>query len=184
MKKFIRMLASTILLTTLAGCVSTITATAQDNTISQTANNRIYQELKINNPSNIAVATQNNNVLIAGQVPTEELKTEITNLVQTIDGVKKVYNFLEVEPPVSMGTHLTDSWITTKIKTRFMADKNIDTSAIKIVTEDGTVFLIGDVTESGGKEAVLIAKSTDNVRQVVEIFEYIHLTESPEGNAQ
>ncbi len=175
-----------IILTALAAVILVSCATTsrffQDQDISRTANNNIYQQIKINSPSNIGVATYHGNVLITGQIPTAELKNQVTTVVSSIDGVKKVYNFLEVAPPASAGTHLTDSWITTKIKSEFIANKQIVPSDIKVVTEDGVVFLMGNVTASMGAAAIKIAKSTDNVREVVEIFQYIHFSNSPDTN--
>lgn len=162
----------------LSSCAST-SQFFQDQSISRTANNNIYHEITINAPSNIGVTTQNGNVLITGQIPSQALKDQITSVVSDIDGVQKVYNFLEVGPPVSAATHATDSWITAKIKTEFVANKQISPSSIKIVTEDGTVFLMGEVTPEMGTAAAKIAKSTDNVREVVEIFRYIHVTDTP-----
>ena len=162
----------------LSGCAST-SQFVQDQDISRTANNNIYQEIKIDGPSNVGVTTQNAYVLITGQVPSEDLKNQVTAIVNSIDGVKKVYNFLEIGPPVSLATHTTDSWVTTKIKMEFVANKQITPSDIKVVTEDGTVFLMGNVTPNMGAAAVKIARSTDNVREVVTAFEYINLTETP-----
>ncbi len=175
MKKLILTLTAAIMM--LAGCAST-SAFFQDQSISQTANNNIYQQVKIDGPSNIGVTTQNAYVLITGQIPSQELKNQVTDVVNSIDGVKKVYNFLEIGPPVSLATHTTDSWITTKIKSEFIANKQIIPSEIKVVTENGVVYLMGEVPQSMGAAAVKTARSTDNVREVVTAFEYVNLTET------
>ena len=176
MRRFSLILSATIVIA-LSGCAST-SALLQDQQINRTANNSIYQQLTIDKPSNVGISTQNGIVLITGQIPTEELKNQVSTLVNDLDGVKKVYNFLEVGPPVSAGVHLTDSWITTKIKSEFIANKQITPSAIKVVTEDGVVYLMGNVTPSMGAAAINIAKTTDNVREVVKIFQYTHLNET------
>ena len=157
-----------------------ISQNIHDSTIAHTANNRIYHQVKMNSPSNIAINSANGYVLLAGQVPSEKVKLEAGQVTARVEGVKKVYNFLEVQKPVSFKTHLSDTIISNEIKTRFITDKLIDPSAIDVYTENGVVFLQGNVTPQMSAEAAKVAGSIRGVTEVVKIFQYVHLSPTPE----
>lgn len=189
MKKLAALLFTSYLLT---GCTSTVMTGAsaaydrysisqsiEDRDISRTANNDIYNKITFNKPANIAIATRKGDVLLAGQVPSKKIRAAVSQLVARVGGVKKVYNFLEVKPAASVHTHLKDSWITTKIKSSYLTNKKIDPTGIKVTTEGGVVFLMGNVTPEMATEAVKVASNTKGVHEVVKIFQYIHLTPTP-----
>ena len=73
-----------------------------------------------------------------------------------------------------MSTRTYDTWLTTKIKTRLIANKEIDNSRIRVITEAKTVFLMGMVSRREAELVTDIARTTGGVRKVVRVFEYIN----------
>jgi osmotically-inducible protein OsmY len=128
------------------------------------------------NNSNISVSTFNNILVLTGQVPTQTLREQLTQVASKAAHVKEIYNLTTVNNPASTLTHVSDSWITTKIKSRLIAAAEIDPSQIKVITENGNVYLIGTVFPDQAEIATDIARETDGVGKVVRIFSYLQVT--------
>jgi len=126
--------------------------------------------------TNITIATFNDSVLLAGQVHSTWQKQELEKIVQKVAGDRTIYNYLEIANPSSALTHTSDSWITAKIKSQLMAINEIDVTQIKVVTENGTVYLMGIVPPDQAEIAVDVAKDTSGVQSVVKIFSYVRVS--------
>ncbi|MDO8954701.1 MAG: BON domain-containing protein [Gammaproteobacteria bacterium] len=121
--------------------------------------------------SNVEVTVYDGIVLLLGQVPTKTIRHSIAQQTSVINGVKLVYNQLTVGPSVSFGTYSNDAWITTKVKANMVG--TVDPLHFKVVTQRGVVYLMGQVTKVEGNLAATIARQTDGVDRVVEVFTYI-----------
>ena len=128
--------------------------------------------------TNIAIATFNGEVLLAGQAPTSWQRAEAERLIKQIPDVTKIYNLIIVSTPSSTLTRISDAWITAKVKAQMIASADVDATQIKVVTENGTVYLMGMLLPSEANAAVDIARSTDGVEQVVKMFTYLRISKS------
>src|SRR5690606_31879210 len=146
-----------------------------DNFTSMQAYRAIYLKTDKYKNTNISIATYNDTVLITGQTPEIGQKNEITQLVKNHANERKVYNFTEIASPSSVLTRTSDTWITSKIKAKMIATNNIDPTKIKVVTENGTVFLMGIVPKEDADTAVDIAQNTSGVQSIVKIFSYLEI---------
>lgn len=144
-----------------------------DNYTTMQAYRAIYLDTHMYKNTNISIATFNDSILITGQVPNPKHKKEIKALVKNISGKRTVYDFTETVNPSSTLTRASDSWITSKIKAQLIALNEVDPSQIKVVTENGTVFLMGIISHEQAEIAVDIAKDTSGVQNVVKIFSYL-----------
>jgi len=115
----------------------------------------------------------NRRVLLTGQAPTEEAKKAIEAAVKAIPEVAAVVNELAVGGNSSMSSRGSDSIITSNVKTRMVGNGKFSTNHVKVVTEDGVVYLMGMLTQAEGDAAVEIARSTAGVQRVVKAFEYV-----------
>ena len=134
-------------------------------------NNTIKNDSEFNN-SRVAVTVFHRIVLLTGQVPTEKLRKKAVTLIQSIPNIRRIYNSITISKPISLAKQTDDVWLTTQIKGRLIASKEIDPNAIKVVTENSVVYLIGIVTHPQANIAIQIARSTRVVRKVVIIFFY------------
>lgn len=148
-------------------------AILDDQSIEVKAKYAIFQNKDVYNQSNINVTSYNGFVLLSGETPNEALKQKATNLVKDIPKVRKVYNELAISGPSALTSRSSDSWITTKVKTQITRDENVDPFYVKVVTERGTVYLMGKVTKAEADRAVAVTRSVKGVLRVVKIFEYI-----------
>lgn len=123
--------------------------------------------------AHIVVVTYNGVVLLAGQVATEQLKESASGVAQRMRRVKRVHNELTVGGPISFFARSNDAWLTTKVKSRLIAAKEVTGTKIKVVTENGVVFLLGLVNRNQADMAVNAAKEVYGVQKIVKVFEYL-----------
>jgi osmotically-inducible protein OsmY len=122
-----------------------------------------------------AIATSYNGILLlSGEVPTQEIWASIGNLAKNTPKVRIVHNELAVGPNAPLEVRSNDTFITSKVKTRFLeASKEFSATHVKVVTQRGIVYLMGIVTRTEGDAAARVASTTSGVVRVVKLFEYI-----------
>jgi osmotically-inducible protein OsmY len=113
-------------------------------------------------------------ILLAGQVPNEELIQTASDALKPIVKVRSIHNELTVGPNTSIFAHSYDSWLTAKMNTRLSFTKDIDASHVKVVTENKVMYLLGLVTESEAEIITNAATEVDGLDRIVKIFEYIN----------
>jgi len=121
----------------------------------------------------VNVASFNRKVLLTGEVQDEQMKAAVEREITGIEGVKSVANELEIAGPSSFTSRASDSLITSKVAASFFDAKDLFANSFKVVTEHGTVFLMGRVTPREGDRAAEIASGISGVQRVVKVFEYI-----------
>lgn len=115
----------------------------------------------------------NRKVLLTGEVPDEQTKNDIDRLVRGVSGVQDVWNELQIAPPSSFQNRSNDAYITSKVKGRFVDGGKFRANLVKVVTEAGTVHLLGLVTRQEADAAIEIARTTAGVKKVVNVMEVI-----------
>lgn len=111
-------------------------------------------------------------VLLTGEVPDAGTRTEIEKIARATPEVRSVANETQVAGVSSFGGRTNDSYLTSKVKSRFVDSGSFSANHVKVVTEANVVYLMGIVTEAEAAEAVEIARTTGGVLKVVKIFEY------------
>jgi osmotically-inducible protein OsmY len=127
----------------------------------------------LDNNSHIVVTSFNGIVLLAGQTPRADLKQQAEQTASQVQKVKKVNNELQVIAPSSMLARSNDAWLTSKIKTEMLTDSAIPGSRIKVVTENGIVYLLGLLTQAEATRATNLVQGVSGVQKIVKLFEYI-----------
>ncbi|MFI8372936.1 BON domain-containing protein [Pseudomonas helleri] len=184
------LVALTLCLGLTAGCSSVLTATRdtpiEDDRGTRTFGSKIDDSLietkvavnvakanpDLDTGSHIVVTSYNGIVLLAGQTPRAELKAQAEQAAAAVQRVKKVNNELQVAPS-SLLARNNDAWLTTKIKTQMLTDSEIPGSRIKIVTENGIVYMLGLVTKQEATRATNLVQGVSGVQKIVKLFEYI-----------
>ncbi|WP_110948509.1 BON domain-containing protein [Pseudomonas bohemica] len=127
----------------------------------------------LDNASHIVVTSFNGVVLLAGQTPRADLKQLAEQTASQVQKVKKVNNELQVIEPSSLLARSNDAWLTSKIKTEMLTDSAIPGSRIKVVTENGIVYLLGLLTQAEANRATNLVQGVAGVQKIVKLFEYI-----------
>jgi osmotically-inducible protein OsmY len=123
--------------------------------------------------AHVNIASYNRKVLLTGEVPTAEDKQLVEQIVSRVDNVRAVVNELAVMGNTSLTQRSTDSLITGKVKASMVDAKDLFANAFKVVTERGTTYLMGRVSQREGDRATEIARGTSGVLKVVRIFETV-----------
>ena len=139
----------------------------EDKAIAQISD-RLKSDIHVN------VTSYNGIALLTGEVPTEATKTEVAQIIRSMPKVRTVQNELVVGPTTSLSARSNDTYITSKVKSRFVeATKKFQINHVKVVTERSVVYLMGIVKRDEGDAATDIARTTSGVERVVKVFEYI-----------
>ena len=184
------LLALTLCLS-ISGCTSVVNASRespiQDDRGTRTFGSKIDDSLietkvgvnvakanpDLDTQSHIVVTSFNGVVLLAGQTPRADLKAQAEQAAAAVQRVKTVHNELQVMQPSSLLARNNDAWLTTKIKTQMLTDASIPGSRIKVVTENGIVYLLGLLTKKEAAQATNLVQGVSGVQKIVKLFEYI-----------
>ena len=128
---------------------------------------------KYKSTAHVNVTSFNRHVLITGEAPNEEAKTDIAQIAASVPNVKAISNELAVSGSTGITARSGDSIITGDVKLRFLNSKVFRADHIKVITENGTVFLMGLVYHKEAEAATEIASTTSGVQRVVKVFEYL-----------
>lgn len=121
----------------------------------------------------VNVTSFNRNVLLTGETPDESTRKEVEKLAMSVENVLNVSNEIIVAPKSSLASRSNDTLITSKVKARFINNRVFQVNHIKVVTENGVVYLLGLVKRNEGEKATHIASTTESVTKVVKVFEYL-----------
>lgn len=183
-------LASCLVLFALPACVSVLDATTSgpinedpgerslghsldDSTIETVGAVNLRKADPALREAHISVISYNGVVLLVGQVPANENRDTAADVARQVRNVRQVHNELTVAGTISLLARTNDSWLTTKIKTKLLFSKDLPSSHIKVVTENGVVYMMGLVTHVQSDAAVDVARNSSGVQKVVRVFEYL-----------
>jgi len=154
----------------------TVGTFVDDEIIEVKATKRLFSDQEIFDNTHINVTSYNNIVLLSGEAPTAALNNKAYSLVSSIPKVRKIHNEIVVAAPSSLLTRSSDTWITAKVKTNLFQVKGVpgfDPTRIKIISENGTVFLMGIVTRAEADLVINASRTIKGVQRVVKLFEYL-----------
>lgn len=123
--------------------------------------------------SHINVHSYNKVVLLTGEVPSSELRTLAGDTARNYRGARQVHNEIQIQGATSMLARTNDAWLSTKVKSKLLAYRDIKGSRVKVITENGVVYLMGLVTRGEADRITNVASNTGGARKVVRVFEYI-----------
>ena len=187
LKVLVRAAAAVALLATLPGCFPLIAtgmgaavlvaddrrttgAMVDDETIENKALIRIQQR---HSEAHVNVTSFNRIVLITGEARNSEVRADIERIVREVENVRSVQNEMSVAMTSTMMLRGNDTVQTSKVKARFLEANKFRANHVKVVTENGIVYLMGMVKRQEAQDAADIARTTSGVQRVVRVFEYV-----------
>ena len=187
--KIQRLLVAALLLVMSTGCTSILVATTDENGMQENPGVRtagtivedesIETKVTVNMKSmepafRDAHFSHNGVVLMVGQVQSEALKIRAGQIAAEASvQVRRVHNELEVAGQTTLLSRTNDSWISTKVRTQMASNKDVPSGQIRVITENGVVYLMGMLSQAQGDRAALLARNIAGVSRVVKVFEYI-----------
>lgn len=164
-----------------AGCVSlrgddltlrTPGEVIEDERIERLARQRIKASDGRLATSNVNVQSYHGIVLLTGQVEDQALRAEAERLVAEVPKVRKTHNEIQVGGATNFVTRANDKLLAAKVGSRFIAREDVDLARIKVVAENGVIYLIGVVDRQQADAAAEAARTVFGVRKVVKVFDY------------
>lgn len=122
--------------------------------------------------SHINATAYNKLVLLTGEAPSDAAKADIEAMTRAVPNVRAIVNEIQVAGNASLPARANDSYITSKVKARFLDARRFNPIHVKVVTEAGTVHLLGIVKRKEADDATELARTTSGVQKVVRVFEY------------
>lgn len=179
MKTLIRFIATILalvpLLQSCAGLIAddrrTSATVLEDQTIELKIRDRIKE--KYEDKLHVSATCFNRFVLLTGEAPTDEIKKDLTIVALEVQNVRNVQNEVIVGGNASFTSRSSDALLISRIKGRLMQNERVSTNYVKVVTEDGTVYLMGLVTRAEAESAAQTAATTSGAQRVIKVFEYI-----------
>jgi osmotically-inducible protein OsmY len=182
-------LAALVAAVSLSGCVPLVVGAAVGGTALVATDRRSVGaqaddeaiELKISNIRNsrwgdtvhVNVTSYNGVVLLCGEAPEQGIKDTLAEITRTTDRVRRVHNEVVIGPDTPLTERTNDTYITSKVKARFVEQTAFSATHVKVVTERSVVYLMGLVRKDEGDAAGRVASTTSGVVRVVKLFEYI-----------
>jgi len=146
-------------------------AQVEDQAIELKAINRVREV--VGDRAHVSTTSYNRMVLLTGEVPNEADKAAVEQAVARIENVRSTVNDLVIAGNSSLTSRSNDTILTSKVKASFVDARDMLSNAFKVVTERGTVYLMGRVTEREAKRAAELARSVSGVQKVVRVFEVV-----------
>ncbi|HHV6650195.1 TPA: division/outer membrane stress-associated lipid-binding lipoprotein, partial [Haemophilus influenzae] len=144
-----------------------------DETLEFKVENAVEKDAQIKAEGRVNAVSYNGRVLLIGQVPNSDVKDTATALAKGVKGVNEVYNELTVSQKISFAQISKDSWLTTQVKSKMFVDGRVKATDVKVISENGEVFLLGNVTQSQANAAADIASKISGVKKVIKVFKYL-----------
>jgi osmotically-inducible protein OsmY len=147
----------------------------EDSSIELRIKNELGKDEKISDQAHINVTSYNAIVLLSGEAPSQSLSSRVGEIARRDKQVRRVHNEIQIAAPSSLMTRSSDSWITTKVKSSLvgLGIKGFDPSRVKVVSENGTVFLLGMVYHKEADAIVAQTQQVSGVQRIVKLFEYL-----------
>ena len=120
-----------------------------------------------------SVTSYNRQVLLTGEVPNLQDKQLVEQVVSRVDNVASVVNELAVLNSPSLVERSSDALLTGRVKAMLLDARDLQSNAIKVVTERGTSYLMGRVTQREADRATEVVRATPGVQKVIRMFEII-----------
>ncbi len=164
--------------TTAGGVIAADNRTAgsfiEDEAIEIKATLRLNDE--IGDEARYSVFSINRVAMVVGQAPDDDVRNEIFKVISETENVRKVINQVEIGPQIPLTRRASDTLVTTRIKSALLQIRVEDFSSldVKVITENGVVYLMGLITVDNAALAIDAARNVSGVRQVVQAFEFIN----------
>ncbi|OTA17539.1 BON domain-containing protein [Xenorhabdus vietnamensis] len=152
----------------------TIGQQVDDTTLEARVSTAISKDPQIKAQARVVATVYQGKVLLTGQCPNMALAERAKQIASKVEGTNVVYNEIRQGNPISLSTTTADTWLTAKVRSSILTSDSVRSSSIKVVTEDGEVFLFGIVTRQEGAAAAKIASETSGVKRVTTAFTHLN----------
>ena len=143
-----------------------------DEILEEKVAQNLNNDAQLKTETRINIVVYNGKVLLIGQAPNYTAAETAKNIAAGVDGVKEVVNEIRTGEVIRASQVAIDSWITTTIKSKLLLNGEVKTTEVKVITENGEVFLIGKLSHTQADAATEVARNVRGVSKVVKVITY------------
>lgn len=144
-----------------------------DEILEEKVEHNINKDAQIKDEARINVVSYNGKVLLIGQAPSFDVIDNAKNLAAGVEGVVEIYNEIRQGEKIGLVQISKDSWITTQVKSKLLVNSQVKATNVKVITENGEVFLMGKLSPTQANAATEVARNVGGVTKVIRVFSYI-----------
>ncbi len=146
-------------------------AQLEDEGIELRADKRIRDNL--GDRVHVNVTSYNRQVLLTGEVPSAQDRVLVEQIVAKVENVRSIVNELAVLGNSGLTQRGSDAVVTSRVRAGLVDARDLFANAFKVVTERGTTYLMGRVTQREADRATEVVRTTQGVQKVVRLLEII-----------
>lgn len=143
-----------------------------DETLEEKVAYQLNKDGQLQEEAHLNVIAYNGRVLLVGQAPNEAAVETAKSIAAGVEGTNEVYNQIRIGEKISAAQIAKDSWITTKIKSKLLINGEVKATDVKVITENGEAFLMGNLSENQANAAAEVASNVDGVTKVIKVIRY------------
>jgi len=125
----------------------------------------------------VSTSVHEGRVLLMGIVPNPEAMADAVRLAWQAEGTREVINELHVAPDEAFLDSVRDGWISTKIRTRIMFDKEIEAINYSIETVGRVIYILG--IAQNREELDRVIRTARDIEYVEKIISHVILKDDP-----
>lgn len=145
-----------------------------DETLEEKVAYQLNKDGQLQEEAHLNVIAYNGRILLVGQAPNETAVETAKSIAAGVEGANEVYNQIRIGEKISAAQIAKDSWITTKIKSKLLINGEVKATDVKVITENGEAFLMGNLSDSQANAAAEVASNVDGVTKVIKVIRYAH----------
>ena len=190
LKKMSLMTLTLASLLSLQGCIATAVVTTaavatkvatdprtagtqvDDEVLEEKVAYNLTNDAQLKEEARINVVAYNGKILLVGQVPNSGAADTAKSIAAGVEGVKEVYNEIRTGEKIGTSQIALDSWITTTVKSKLLLNSEVKATEVKVITENGEVFLMGKLDNNQANAAADVARNVRNVTKVIKVITY------------
>lgn len=143
-----------------------------DEMINFQVNRKLTNDVVLASQTRVSAVSYDRVVLLTGQAYDEELRRRAEQYAKETPRVRRVFDQITLGIPTTAFRRTKDIAITSAVKAKMFANRDLKSNNFKIVTENGRVFILGIATPKQAQLAVSIARKSAGVQEVVKLIEY------------
>ena len=121
----------------------------------------------------INVTSYNRQVLLTGEAPSAQDRQLVEQVVAGVDNVRNIVNEVAILGNSTLTQRSSDSIVTGRVKAALLDARDLFANSYKIVTEHGTTYVMGRVTQREATRATEVITAQSGVQRLVRVLEII-----------
>lgn len=144
-----------------------------DMNLGQAIRRDIYRDIPAARDARIEVVAFYQSVLLLGEAQTQEMKDKVAAIARAYPDVRVVHNELSIGPTRSTSGRIADDILERKAGFSLFSADNLRSSQARVVAINGTLYLMGKLTQRETDRAIVRLQGLDDVKRIIKIVDIL-----------